>query len=591
MSIQRAILIAFIVLTLISASLMTGLAYYRSRQALENEIRRNIDAQALSAIQQIDTLVFERLVNLYGWSQLEVMQDIKVGDVDKRLSRFLHNMGEAYAGLYLDLIVADEQKIVAASRAGEIGQRWRVRPGWLQLSIEDVVIAIERPETLDQRPFMEMHATIRDLFTDKPLGQLAVRFNWNKIVDVLNTAVQSTGREDTGRVGLLVDGNGNILAVSDSYKQAKVPHVSDYVGVTAQSQDRDKGRGSFGQKRMLTGSASMERQVDQNANQWKVVIIDPLDQAFKPIRKLLASLLLLLLSTMAVAAFVATRLARTIARPVRDLTRLARKIPDQTEVALGAVKGFSETNELAETFDRMLEALDLSRKRLVQMSTLAAVGEMSAMLAHEIRNPLGILRSSAQLMGRRKDLDDRDREMLGYIISESDRINDLVTNLMEKARPKDPVIRTQDLAPIVEHVIGLLESRVQKKQIELNFKKPTAPMIVNCDRDQMIQVLFNLIINAIQIFPGQGGWISVRLYKDEHLICVDVDDNGPGVPEEQRGEILEPFVSNRKGGMGLGLSIVFEILTTHGGKLKVSESADHGARFTVCLPEGGVHER
>ncbi len=578
MSIQRAILLAFISLTVISASLMTALAYNRSRHALENEIRRNIDAQALSAIRQIDTLVFERLVNLYGWSQLAVMQDLKVDDVDKRLSRFLHNMDNAYTGLYENLMVTDGSRIVAASRSGNIGQTWTARPAWLQLSIENVPVYVVRPEIRGEQAIMEMRAPVKDVFTDKPLGHLVALFNWEKIIDVLNTVVQSTGR-----VGLLIDNTGNILAASDSYDKAKMPDVSDYAGVTLYPGDGTGGYGLFGHERMLTGSSG--KGDERSGNHWKVVIIDPLDKAFRPVQQLLAKLLFLLLFTMAGAAVVANRLARAISRPVQELTALTRKVPGQGTVSLNEVKGFSETTELAQSFSRMLEALDVSRKRLVQMSKLAAVGEMSAMLAHEIRNPLGILRSSAQLMARRKDLTDRDREMIGFITAETDRINDLVTNLLDRARPREPVLQPREMAPLIEHVVSLMEGRCRKKQVALTTELPDSPLVAAYDRDQMIQVLFNLLLNAVQAVEANSGRIQVKLYRKRHEICVDVADNGPGVAEDEREQILEPFVSGREGGMGLGLSIVVEILRSHDGRLQTSESEAGGACFTVCLPE------
>jgi len=225
---------------------------------------------------------------------------------------------------------------------------------------------------------------------------------------------------------------------------------------------------------------------------------------------------------------------------------------------------------------KLKEALERGKR-------LAAMGEMAAKLAHEIRNPLGILRSSAQLMGRRRDLTDRDREMIGYIISESDRINELVTNLLDRARPRDPVKAAHELGPILQHVAGLIEGRCRKKQVELAIEQPARPLVAVFDRDQMIQVLFNLLLNAIQSVEEGTGKVCIHLYRKRHEVCMDIEDNGPGVPEDQRESILEPFVSHRAGGMGLGLSINMEILRSHGGRLQIGESGLGGARFTICL--------
>jgi len=173
--------------------------------------------------------------------------------------------------------------------------------------------------------------------------------------------------------------------------------------------------------------------------------------------------------------------------------------------------------------------------------------------------------------------------MLNYMVSECDRINQLVTGLLESARPRQPVFEPHELNSIIAHVAELMSAKLEDKDLHLELPERGAVIPIQCDRAQMIQILLNLLMNASQILPA-GGHIKVssRIAGDEAELTVE--DDGPGIPAGSREEIFEPLVSNRDGGIGLGLSIVREIVTMHSGTLEVRDGSLGGACFCIRLP-------
>jgi two-component system, NtrC family, sensor histidine kinase HydH len=208
------------------------------------------------------------------------------------------------------------------------------------------------------------------------------------------------------------------------------------------------------------------------------------------------------------------------------------------------------------------------------------VGEMAAIMAHEVRTPMGILRSSAQLLQRELHLDERQRELIGFIFSETERLNRLITLLLECARPNPPHFMSHDVLEIVDSVLALLESRVERAGVTLSRQSDGGEVWLSCDREQIMQVFLNLILNALS-FVGEGGRVRVSTHRDEDALWISVADDGPGVPLEFREHIFDPFFSRREGGIGLGLTIVQQIVQAHGGTLTVGDSAWGGASFNL----------
>jgi signal transduction histidine kinase len=317
---------------------------------------------------------------------------------------------------------------------------------------------------------------------------------------------------------------------------------------------------------------------------WRLIMVDPTDIAFAPVWRLAWAILGVLLLTLAVAGWIAVRLSARIARPIGELTTFARGLDLSRVAAPPQVEsGLAEVGELNRAFGEMIKALARSREHLIRAGKLAVVGEMAAIMAHEVRTPLGILKSSAQILERRAGLSPADRELTAFIGSETERLNRLVTTLLECATPRPPDFRPQDLHAILAHVAALVAAKAEKGGVGIELQAAAGDPILACDREQMIQVFLNLLINAVQHVPP-GGHIRLVTEDAGEALRILVDDDGPGVPEPERERLFDPFFTRREGGVGLGLTIVRQIVEAHRGVIAVSRGALGGACFAIRLP-------
>jgi len=241
---------------------------------------------------------------------------------------------------------------------------------------------------------------------------------------------------------------------------------------------------------------------------------------------------------------------------------------------------------MSHAFSKMLADLERLNENLTRTAKLAVVGEMAAAMSHEVRTPLGILRSSAQLLMREPGLTEEGREVCGFIISETDRLNKLVSTLIDSARPRLPEFSLVNVTELARQAIAMLRIRAETKNIALELEGEGTYSAM-CDAEQITQVLLNLLLNAIQVLP-EGGKVVVAIWPSPPHLIISIADNGPGIPASQREQIFDPFFSQRPGGTGLGLAIVKQIMTAHHGRIDVYESSLQGAEFRLQLPMTGV---
>lgn len=581
MTIRRTLLFALLAFSVLAASLMSLLAYTRARTALSDEIRLHLATQAQTLSQQIGSALFERLQDVQGWQRLEIMQEVRVGDVDKRLARYLADVATAYAGVYVELLCVADGKVVAASDPARIGQSYAPPPRWLDVDYRGTTVALARPVREGARATIDLGLDLIDDFADghSAIGSLHARYDWAEIEAALEQA--ATG----GRHALLLDADGAVLAASAALRERAADATRALLtppGAGRRSGVVDIDGAPLGLGRLLVGQAPVTAYRALPDLGWRVAVLTPENIAFAPIRSLLWSLLATLGVIGAVAALLAIGLSARTAGPILALTRYTRELGRDLDAPTRRIAGSNEIVELCAAFNRLIDDLKRSRVHLVRASKLAAVGEMAAKLAHEVRTPLGIIRSSAQLVSRQAGLDETGHEMMSFMINECDRMNALVTGLLESAKPRTPEFAPQDVDEIVLHVADMLRERAAAKGVTIDCAGGAAGSI-DCDRDQLVQVLLNLVVNATQALV-EGGHVRLTTAPDGAELRIDVDDDGPGIPAARREEILEPFVSDRAGGIGLGLSIVREIVAMHRGRLAIGDSPLGGARFTIWLP-------
>ena len=305
--------------------------------------------------------------------------------------------------------------------------------------------------------------------------------------------------------------------------------------------------------------------------------------AYIPVRQMALLFLLLLAVTSTVAVSVSMLVAGRISRPISALTEFTRRFKHDKKLPQNPQPGTGEVGELTEAFVQTVHDLDQSRTDLVRASKLAVLGELAAVMSHEIRPPIGILRSSAQMLAREPNLSHEARELTEFIESETERLKRLVSTLLDSARPRAAQLKLSDIHVVIRHSIDLLNAQAAKKQISINSHLQCQNPVIPCDVEQMTQVLLNLLLNPLQIL-AEGGRVDISSLQKGDDFVLEIADDGPGIPDGELARVFDPFFTKREGGVGLGLAVVQQIITAHGGTVSVGRSTLGGALFTITLP-------
>jgi two-component system, NtrC family, sensor histidine kinase HydH len=255
------------------------------------------------------------------------------------------------------------------------------------------------------------------------------------------------------------------------------------------------------------------------------------------------------------------------------------------------VQRLQDLSDKLEETNRQLRRAEAGARRAER---LAALGQLSAGLAHEIRNPLGVIKGSADMLNRKvAGSEPLVAELAGYISSEVNRLNALVVRFLDFARPSNLELRPERISEIVDRAAEAASASIPNSGVKI--ERHYAPNLPEIPADPQLceQVFVNLITNAMQAMLGQedSSEKTLRLSigpessHGESGVGVIVEDTGPGVPPELREQIFNPFFTSKKDGVGLGLSIVAKIVDDHRGSIRLENNAPHGARFHVFFPQ------
>ena len=217
---------------------------------------------------------------------------------------------------------------------------------------------------------------------------------------------------------------------------------------------------------------------------------------------------------------------------------------------------------------------------------LAFTGRIAAGIAHEIRNPLGNVSMSVQQLKEAFSEDSPWSKHIEVIIRNTDRINFLITELINCARPPELNIHPHDMHEVIENVLDSIRNSLSTHRIEVIKKFDSKPSIINVDREQINRVFLNVIINSVEAMP-EGGTMTISTSiaeEEEELFVVKIQDTGEGIREEDIIRIFDPFFSTKPPGVGLGLSITYGIVVSHGGRIGVESIWGRGTVFTISLP-------
>jgi signal transduction histidine kinase len=256
----------------------------------------------------------------------------------------------------------------------------------------------------------------------------------------------------------------------------------------------------------------------------------------------------------------------------------------------------TENRRQSQRYRKLAETLAETNRRLEQVQEearraerLAALGQLSAGLAHEIRNPLGVIKGSAEMLNKKLQTTDAvTSELAGYISSEVNRLNTIVTRFLDFARPHELELHSQEIPALVDRALKAVRDRWPEAKVEVERQYADNLPNVPVDRDLCEQVFTNLFLNAYEAMGTDGGKLRVAIEPAEsdgrRGVEVRIEDTGPGIPLELREQIFNPFFTTKKSGVGLGLSIVSKIVDDHRGWIRVSSDTGQGACFRVFLP-------
>ena len=226
------------------------------------------------------------------------------------------------------------------------------------------------------------------------------------------------------------------------------------------------------------------------------------------------------------------------------------------------------------------------KEKLEQSEKLAAVGQMVATIAHEIRNPLGIIRSSAEMLEKKEHPEPaRMKRLAGVIVEEATRLSAILTDFLDFARPRSPQMNSIEVGGVISRVRQNLEQEMIARQITWSEEDGEGRAVVLGDSDLLYQAFLNLAMNAFEAMD-EGGTLTIRVSPEKNRIRIDVADDGHGIKEENVQKIFTPFFTTHEMGTGLGLSVVHNLIEAHGGEITVESEEGLGTVFSVYLPAG-----
>jgi signal transduction histidine kinase len=313
------------------------------------------------------------------------------------------------------------------------------------------------------------------------------------------------------------------------------------------------------------------------------------------------NILMTVLTFGGIGAVISGALLLLVIRPVARLRLQMRSLQGQLDevergrelnfAPLELSRGDDEISGLIVTFNALVHRLnvahaglrDLHQKQLEHADRLATTGEMAAGMAHEIRNPLAGVLGALQVIDAEMPETDANKPIVQEMMVQMERMNLAVNDLLAYARPTPPKFDTTDLNGILDRTLSILNSQVRKRNIAVEASLDRSLPFITADKKLLQQLLWNLILNALQAMEA-GGRLTVSTAGDDAEVTVRIRDTGRGIPERDLANIFKPFYTTRHQGTGLGLTISRRIVEAHGGTLTLESAENSGTTCTVRLP-------
>lgn len=244
-----------------------------------------------------------------------------------------------------------------------------------------------------------------------------------------------------------------------------------------------------------------------------------------------------------------------------------------------------ENARLYEELRDYVRQVEDSQQALLRAEKMAAAGRLTASIAHEVNNPLQSVQNCLHLAGREDLPAEKRREYFALAQTELERLMKTMQRMLDFYRPGSAKVEQVDVLELLNHVLSLTSQQLGQRQIEVQADLPESLPSIYAVSSQIQQIFFNLILNSLDAMPA-GGTLTIRARDFENGVEIIFQDTGPGIPENRRNNIFEPFFSTKEGGTGLGLTVSYNIVTAHGGTLDLVNDNEPGACFRLFLPIG-----
>jgi two-component system sensor histidine kinase PilS (NtrC family) len=249
---------------------------------------------------------------------------------------------------------------------------------------------------------------------------------------------------------------------------------------------------------------------------------------------------------------------------------------DVRDRVIGRVINFTDLTEL-----RRMEA------QVKRQERMATIGQLAAGIAHEIRNPLASMSGSIELLKEGSAVSEDDRTLMTIVMREIDRLNALISELLDYANPRPRETAALDLTVLIDETVKVFRQDRSRGDVEVEtILPPPGSMQITADPAKLRQVIWNLVRNAADAATSGGGHVAVSVGEEDGAVIVSITDDGPGISTENQSRIFDPFFTTKKRGTGLGLAMVHSIVTEHGGTIDVDSEPGTGTRFVIRLPRG-----
>jgi signal transduction histidine kinase len=515
------------------------------------------------------------------------MQELTTNDRDGNIARLLAS-ARVEEPAYLDLVVVDSTGRVVAASDTKLTARNVSKRSWFRAVLSGRhVLRGPRLSPPHGRRVLEIASPIRAADNhSNVIGGFLLVYDWSATTSVAERIRSSLAALGIPLDVVIIDRHG--VVIGGAWEEERGLQIGrDLRGDRWRTVERALGGGKrWGftaepQADALAGYAPM----DELRFGWRVIVLQPLKEAMAPVDVMQRRWLVVLAMVLGVALAVAAILANRIIRPLQEVTRATREIRSLgVPASLVPISSRDEVGELAQAFNAMVTDLNRAQEELMVAAKFAFVGELAAEIAHEVRTPLAVMRASAQLLGRSLDPTSEQRELVGLMVAEADRLERVVAGLLELARPHEPAVEKTRLADVLGRAAEFVQTQADAKGITLRCELSPEQPAVLCDPDQIYQVTLNLLMNALQSLE-RGGTIVLRtLPLATGRLGFEVSDDGPGIPAEIRDRIFLPFVTGREGGTGLGLALVDRMVRANRGSVDVESAKGNGATFCVTLP-------